>query len=378
MFKRALIAFLPAVALVCGLEILVRATGLAWRCFIPRRDPSFECDPLMGHRMKPGLKSGRRPLVNDQGLRMTAHVGRKPPGFLRIVSLGDSCTFGAIGVRSRTGGSVMFVTPYPQLLQQRLNRALHRVQVVNAGVVGYTTYQGIQFVRHKLASLEPDLVTIRFGWNDHLRVPPERAERLRDPPSRILRQGKMLLEKSGLFLFLRSAGEGLAYRRATRNARPGRSAKVTIAVPLPDYKRNLTAMIQGIRALGAEPWVIVAPDAGDVYDDVDGVGFNRLTLVLNGFESFSEFESVHDQYEDATQEAAAAAGAKVIDMAPVYRQNRSQRPFNTWDYVHPTAAGQELEAQELMKELLNSGFLDREKRRQPHGSAAAVRGRILR
>lgn len=342
----------------------MRVTGLASRCFIPPSHTTFECDPLTGHRMKPGLKSGRRPLVNDQGLRMAAHVGRKPSGFVRIVSLGDSCTFGAVAVPSRTGGGVRFVTPYPQLLQQRLNRALRRVQVVNAAVVGYTTYEGLQFVRHKLAALEPDLVTVRFGWNDHLRVPPERAERLRDPPSRLLTEGKVLLEKSGLFLFLRSAGEGLAYRRATRNARPGGSQPPILAVPLPEYERNLTAMVQGIRAHGAEPWIIVAPDAGDVYHDVDRVGFSRLTLALNGFESFSEFARVHDEYEDATREVATAAGAKVIDMAPIYRQNRSGRPFNTWDFVHPTAAGHELEAQELMKELQESGLLDREGKRR--------------
>jgi len=55
-----------------------------------------------------------------------------------------------------------------------------------------------------------------------------------------------------------------------------------------------------------------------------------------------------------TRNVARAAGAKVIDMVPVYRRNRDRRPFNTWDFVHPTAAGHELEAAELMKELLNT------------------------
>ncbi len=80
-----------------------------------------------------------------------------------IVCLGDSIT---AGVGSGAGES------YPDLLAVRLG-----TEVINAGVSGDTTAQGLARVEEVLAE-DPWLVIVELGGNDILRrVPPEETER---------------------------------------------------------------------------------------------------------------------------------------------------------------------------------------------------------
>ncbi|MBE0567150.1 MAG: SGNH/GDSL hydrolase family protein, partial [Krumholzibacteria bacterium] len=76
---------------------------------------------------------------------------------LRILVLGDSCPRLS---RSNTPWSL------------RLERLLGTDQVVvrNASLPGYTTWQGLAWLREHLLDWAPDLVIVSFGWNDHWRA----------------------------------------------------------------------------------------------------------------------------------------------------------------------------------------------------------------
>jgi acyl-CoA thioesterase-1 len=76
-----------------------------------------------------------------------------------IVAFGDSLTAG-YGVEP--GKS------YPDFLQQRLDAAGYKYHVVNLGVSGDTTTDGIQRLPDVLAA-KPELVILEFGGNDGLR-----------------------------------------------------------------------------------------------------------------------------------------------------------------------------------------------------------------
>src|SRR5206468_9052768 len=39
-------------------------------------------------------------------------------------------------------------------------------EIVNAGVIGYTSLHGLEWFERDLARLHPDVVTLYFGWND--------------------------------------------------------------------------------------------------------------------------------------------------------------------------------------------------------------------
>lgn len=78
---------------------------------------------------------------------------------VRILAIGDSCTW---------GWRVSDDESYPARLQQLLDYRWGggRYQVLNAGVPGTTSYQGLQLLRARGLQLRPALVIAAYGFND--------------------------------------------------------------------------------------------------------------------------------------------------------------------------------------------------------------------
>ncbi len=97
--------------------------------------------------------------LNSQGYRNPEAPAAKPPSAVRIACVGDSWTFGMNVDQPRT---------YPSRLAARL----HEVQagtafdVLNLGVLGYSSFQGLQLLKSRVLDLHPDIVAIGFGMND--------------------------------------------------------------------------------------------------------------------------------------------------------------------------------------------------------------------
>ena len=77
----------------------------------------------------------------------------------RIVSFGDSLT---AGYGTEAGQS------YPEFLQQDLDRLGYHYRVINAGISGNTTKDGVERVPSIIA-MKPAVVIVEFGGNDGLR-----------------------------------------------------------------------------------------------------------------------------------------------------------------------------------------------------------------
>jgi len=99
-------------------------------------------------------------ISNDQGLREREHVVvPKPKDELRVLFLGDSCTFGYLLDESQT-----FVAMTEKRLRGRFpNR---RIQCINAGVPGYTAFQCLRKLETEGFDYQPDVVVMQFGWNE--------------------------------------------------------------------------------------------------------------------------------------------------------------------------------------------------------------------
>jgi len=96
--------------------------------------------------------------------RVTTHAGFRsassieaPKRRFRVLALGDSCTFG-LGVQDGEA--------WPAQLEGLLRIEGLDVEVVNAGVPGYTAYQGRRVLETRGLTLEPDVVLVAFGFND--------------------------------------------------------------------------------------------------------------------------------------------------------------------------------------------------------------------
>ncbi|MFP8874365.1 MAG: GDSL-type esterase/lipase family protein [Myxococcota bacterium] len=125
----------------------------------------FEQDPELFWRLAPGQQSRETqgPFVgvvsNAQGLREDHEIPfEKPPDSIRILFLGDSVTFG-------------FLLPHDQTFPEYVEDALQErfpelaIESINAGVPGYTLFQGWRYLMDEGLRYQPDVVVAGFGWN---------------------------------------------------------------------------------------------------------------------------------------------------------------------------------------------------------------------
>ena len=135
----------------------------------------FEGDPLLLWRLKPNLDHVVWDFTvlstNAQHLRADGPLKPKQAGAVRIVCLGDSVTFGyrvPTVWPDRPNDYDRAALPYPMLLEKELRAANpnKQIEVVTMAVPGYTSHQGLAWLRRDIDRLKPDLLTISFGWND--------------------------------------------------------------------------------------------------------------------------------------------------------------------------------------------------------------------
>jgi len=179
---------------------------------------------------------------NSKGYKAPEFAVAKPAGTFRIITLGDSNTDGP-----DRGG-------WPDELRRLLAsqpRSALRFEVINAGVVGYSSFQGLRRMEECLR-YEPDLVMVSFGANDaHLVVAgPDKTFALRRPAlvpvMRVLYRYKAFL--LARYLALRWSG-GVGAIETPLEPR----------VSVPDYEVNLERMVALARGAGARAVLLTRP-----------------------------------------------------------------------------------------------------------------------
>ena len=119
-------------------------------------------DPVLFWSLTPGgVGSNGLLKLNSHGLR-GPEISENKGNEYRILSLGESSTF---------AGRSPYKNCYSALLEKLLGRINGRkVRVINAGVPGYTLFQGYQYLIHRGLEFKPDAVLLYFGYNDFLPV----------------------------------------------------------------------------------------------------------------------------------------------------------------------------------------------------------------
>ena len=123
---------------------------------------------------------------------------------------------------------------YPDLLATAFSEAGYQkpVEVFNAGVPEYSTFQGWIYLQNELIQSHPDLVTIQYGWNDHWEA------RLGVPDHLVRFPNKEQLAKTERLLSWRT------YRLLRSVVL---SARFRPRVSVDKYKENLSNMVRMIR-----------------------------------------------------------------------------------------------------------------------------------
>jgi lysophospholipase L1-like esterase len=109
--------------------------------------------PYLVYGLTPGY-----PTQNRRGLRGPDVVVPKPAGVFRIIAVGGSTTYGDHIDR--------WEDAYPAQLEGFLRDRHRAVEVINAGVPGYASWELLISLAFKLLDLQPDLLIVYEGIND--------------------------------------------------------------------------------------------------------------------------------------------------------------------------------------------------------------------
>ena len=358
--KRLVFATIPLLVVLTALELGVRVLRLDQECPNSYSESGmWACDPILNFKLRPDLIVGGKPL-NRAGFR-SREFTHKVPGVFRVLSLGDSCTFGLIATQSQSAEYIR--EPYPQRLERLVAERVGpgRVEVLNAGIAGYNSFQGLMLLRTKLRGLEPDLITVRFGWNDHfMSAEAAGAYGYREPDSALALGLQDLMLRTSLYGFFRRLNFELRALRSRANPPPVAALPTEWLpnVPREDYKHNLRRIIALGRAQGAAVWLLTSPhafviDSNRSQQDL----FPKQVLAFNAIPSFDRLIEIHDSYNQATREVGAALRVPVIDMDAAYRAHATEPLFTQADVPHPTSRGHALEAETLYSRLMAAGLV---------------------
>lgn len=158
------------VLLLLGLEGFLRVTDLHGISYYPETGRYF--DRMQKHdtlfyQHEPeytDILQGVPVQINSQGLRDNFHSYLKPQNTKRVLLLGDSVTF---------GWGVSHEDTYDEQLEILLNEYSNfKVEVINAGVGSYNTYQEMVYLKQAGVRYDPDIVTLLYVENDIESKPP--------------------------------------------------------------------------------------------------------------------------------------------------------------------------------------------------------------
>ncbi len=231
-----------------GVRLLSRITGLEATTKYFVTDGGFsvpinQADPWLMWRTRP-LASFRGIHINSRGFRGKEFVETKETGTCRIVAMGDSCTLG-VGVPEGETYSVVL----EHLLAGKGGRC-KKFEVINAGVAGYSTLQGLRYFQQDILKYRPDLITLYFGLNDYVYASPLR-DRDRSAQRPWMTRFDALLGHSQLYRALRARGQAWLARR--NEIPPPRR------VELVEFQRNLASIVSAAREAGCAVLLLNLP-----------------------------------------------------------------------------------------------------------------------
>lgn len=267
--------------------------------------------------------------INFFGLRNKEFSEKKPEGVLRIICLGNSNTF---------GWKQKEEDAYPQQLQKLFdaNRPELKLEVINAGITGYSSYQGKIFLREKILKLQPDLVTVNYGWNDLLPAKfgiQDKEQKL--PPQWVL-DIQNLFSRTTLYQVLKSLWVGSFAKREGIK-------KGAARVSLPDFQQNLIEIERTCRENGVPVVFLTNPIAS--IEAFWGPGKTSKVHILN------------KAYNDAIIGLSDTHNFYVLDVTALFLHRADLYDNGKTDFIHYNALGHKLVAQILYEYLLANGLV---------------------
>jgi lysophospholipase L1-like esterase len=272
--------------------------------------PAFERGQFVVDRQLFWKYSGARtPLDEALGAVHPDRAIAPPTGRPRLLFLGDSCTrLGLDGLA------------YPGLLKSQFG---DDAEVLTAAVPGYSSHQGLVWLRRQLLAAHPDVLVVYFGWNDHWRT-----------LGRTDRQYAASLS---------------IWRPRLANLWRRRAASPPVRVPPPDYRENLTAIATEAANAGIRVLFIRAPAS---IGEPARQQLAQAGYLLPG----DDPNALHETHLRVLDEVASDTNTRVLDAAAIFARLGSARPLMGADGIHLTGIGHRvmaaIVAQTIFRDIL--------------------------
>ncbi|MCH9032862.1 MAG: hypothetical protein IIB00_11475 [candidate division Zixibacteria bacterium] len=333
---RALFACVVIFVIIASLEITLRALSLDLyqenQFFPQNRDINFvevyDKDHNLFWRLKGNVETDSQEFgaltyrTNSLGFRETEIPPKSKK--VRVIALGNSCTFGWGVLRSKT-----YVSQLRQLMPG--------IEAFNCGVPGYSSHQGLILLKREILALEPDILLIMFGWNDHWPAGKGIPDNEQSMPPQWILTTQNLLANSRLFQAIRKVSLSLLESNSDRPRLDQRSGLRRVG-PV-DFKNNLARMIQIAAENDVSVALIVPP-------------IPSLKNYFSG-KTISAFHDLHERYQNAVIEVAAETGVPLVNLQIPFDRRSDLYDDAYADGIHFNAAGHRVAAQEI-SQLLDS------------------------
>jgi lysophospholipase L1-like esterase len=325
MFRNILLMLVSLFVALALCEVLLRVFGSE---VLPEPD-LYVTDPDVGKRMRPGWKGdefGAPVEINSKGLRDREIPYEKPPGTFRILALGDSWTFGF-----RMNEPDAYPRQLERLLAERARARAdaRRIEVINAGVIGYSTDQEAAYLRVEGWKYQPDLVLVNYypvndTHNKLYRY--QRRAQIRDVHPLLLR-----VVEFPKTLYLRQFWKGV--KRTVRE-------RLRVASAGGDPKAAAEDWTRGYEE-GARGWEAVETALADIGAQARERKVPVLLVLLPDTQDLGRYSGrFHPKIAPMLSAAVSAAGLDFFDLEPTFAPYAGREDEVRYGRLrHPNAHG---------------------------------------
>ncbi len=262
---------------------------------------------------------GRGYRINSLGLRGD-EIGSKRKK--RILAIGNSCTFGWAVTDEQT---------YTRQLELMLEG---EYEVINAGIPGYSSLQGLRFFRQDLLALQPDIVTIMFAWNDHWAASGRIPDKDRQFPPQLLLDFQNQLTRLHSYRLLKKL---LLSRLEVHPDSTWDRENLVYRVSLQDFAANLAEICRLCKERGITPVLMTSPAPS-------------LERYGRG-QPFAPAVRFHEKYNLETRKVATKLDVVLADAAEAINQHDGMYDDLRHDFIHFNAAGHRVIAELLANKV---------------------------
>lgn len=284
-------------------------TDADWRRYHMIAEQSRLPDPLLFWRPAP------RSPYNRHGYLGPDFEADKPAGVFRVLALGDSNTEG--------GGH----RPWPDHLRDHLRPARGACEVINGGVAGYSSLQGLRRFR-EAQRYRPDVTLVSFGWNDVATTRGPRDLELKPPPMAWVAIERVLVRYAA-YLTLKRLGQ--------RSGNAAGAGELQHRVTEDEYLENLGALVQEGRAAGVAVVLLTRPHRERP----------------EALRALADWQAQVPQYNEALRQRARREGWPLIDVQGHFLEHH---PEKFVDSCHFSTSGNEEAGRFVAQELRSLGL----------------------